>query len=227
MHKKNDKQLVKSYRPISLLPIFGKIVEKIIFNKIYHLLEERLLNPNQSGFRQSDSCINQLLAITHEIFEAFDCNPTLEVRSVFLDISKAFDKVWHEGLLFKLRSMGISGELYNLLGNYLSDRFQRVILNGQTSSWRPVNAGIPQGSILGSILFLAYINDLQNELKSFVKLFADDTSLFTIVKDKNESANTLNNDLLLISKWAYDWKMLFNPDPSKCYAPICNCCPNM
>ena len=141
MHKKNDKQLVKSYRPISLLPIFGKIVEKIIFNKIYHLLEERLLNPNQSGFRQSDSCINQLLAITHEIFEAFDCNPTLEVRSVFLDISKAFDKVWHEGLLFKLRSMGISGELYNLLGNYLSDRFQRVILNGQTSSWRPVIAG--------------------------------------------------------------------------------------
>ena len=216
MHNKNDKQLVKNYRPISLLLIFGKISEKIIFNKIYHfLLEERLLNPNQSGFRQSDSCINQLLAITHEIFEAFDCNPTLEVRSVFLDISKAFDKVWHEGLLFKLRSMGISGELYNLLGNYLSDRFQRVILNGQTSSWRPVNAGIPQGSILGSILFLAYINDLQNELKSFVKLFADDTSLFTIVKDKNESANTLNNDLLLISKWAYNWKMLFNPDPSK------------
>ena len=100
MHKKNDKQLVKSYRPISLLPIFGKIVEKIIFNKIYHLLEERLLNPNQSSFRQSDSCINQLLAITHEIFEAFDCNPTLEVRSVFLDISKALDKVWHKGLLF-------------------------------------------------------------------------------------------------------------------------------
>ena len=145
VHKKNDKQLVKNYRPISLLPIFGKIFEKIIFNKIYHfLLEERLLNPNQSGFRQSDSCINQLLAITHEIFEAFDCNPTLEVRSVFLDISKAFDKVWHEGLLFKLRSMGISGELYNLLGNYLSDRFQRVILNGQTSLWRPVIAGVPQ-----------------------------------------------------------------------------------
>ena len=108
VHKKNDKQLVKNYRPISLLPIFGKIFEKIIFNKIYHfLLEERLLNPNQSGFRQSDSCINQLLAITHEIFEAFDCNPTLEVRSVFLDISKAFDKVWHEGLLFKVRSMGV------------------------------------------------------------------------------------------------------------------------
>ena len=215
-HKKNDKQLVNNYRPISLLPIFGKIFEKIIFNKIYHfLLEEKLLNPNQSGFRPSDSCINQLLAITHEIFEAFDCNPSHEVRSVFLDISKAFDKVWHEGLLYKIKSMGITGELYKLLENYLSDRFQRVILNGQSSSWRPVLAGVPQGSILGPLLFLIYINDLPDNLKSNAKLFADDTSLFTIVKDKNESTNTLNNDLSLISKWAYNWKMLFNPDPSK------------
>ena len=93
-HTKNDKQLVNNYRPISLLPIFGKIFEKIIFNQIYiFLLEEKLLNQNQSGFRPSDSCINQLLAITHDIFEAFDVNPSLEVRSVFLDISKAFDKV--------------------------------------------------------------------------------------------------------------------------------------
>ena len=103
--------------------------------------------------------------------------------------------------------MGISGELYNLLGNYLSGRFQRV-----TSG---VIAGVPQLSMLGPLLFLVYINDLPSELKSSIKLFADDTSLFTIVKDKNESANTLNNDLLLISKWAYNWKMLFNPDPSK------------
>ena len=201
VHKKNDKQLVNNYRPISLLPIFGKILEKVI---IYgFLLEENLLNPNQSGFCPSDSCINQLLAITHEIFEAFDCNPSLEVRAVFLDISKAFHKVWHEGLLYKLKSMGILGELYNLLENYLSGRFQRVILNGKTSSWRPVVAGVPQGSILGSLLFLIYINDLPNELKSNAKLFADDTSLYTIVKDKNESANILNNDLQLISKWGY------------------------
>ena len=163
-------------------------------------MEENLLNPNQSGFRPSDSCINQLLAITHEIFEAFDCNPSLEVRAVFLDISKAFNNVWHEGLLYKLKSMGISGELYNLLENFLSGRFQRVILNGQTSSWRPVLAGVTQGSILGPLLFLIYINDLPNELKSNAKLFADDTSLYTIVKDKNESANILNNNLQLISK---------------------------
>ena len=177
VHKKNDKQLVKNYQSISLLPIFGKNFQKIIFNKIYFLMEEKLLNPNQSGFRPSNSCINQLLAITHEIFDAFDCNPPLEVRSVFLDISKALDKVWHEGLLYKLKSMGISGELYNLLENYLSDRFQRVILNGQFSSWRPILAGVPQGSILGPLLFLIYINDLPNELKSNAKLFADDTSL--------------------------------------------------
>ena len=178
-------------------------------------MEEKLLNTNQSGFLPSESSVNQLLAITHEIFEAFDCNPPLEVRSVFLDISKAFDKVWHKGLLYKLKSLIISGELYNLPENYLSGRFQRVVLNGQTSSWRPVLAGVPQGSIMGPLLFLIYINDLSSELKSNVKLFAVDTSLFTAVKDKNESGNILNNDLQSISTWAYNWKMRFNPDSSK------------
>ena len=139
----------------------------------------------------------------------------LIVIHLFLDISKAFDKVWHEGLLYKLKSMGISVELYNLLENYLSDRFERVLLNGQASSWRPVLAGVPQGSILGPLLFLIYINDLPNELKFNAKLFADDTSLFTIVKDRTESANILSNELSEISKWAYDWKNFFNPDSCK------------
>ena len=139
------------------------------------MFEEKLLNPNQSSFCPSGSCINQLLAITHETFEAFDCTPPLEVRSVFLDISKAFDEFWHE--VYKLKSMGISGKLYNLLGNYLSCRFQRVILNGQHSSYKPILPGAPQGSILGPLLFLFYINELPNELKSNVKLFAGDTSL--------------------------------------------------
>ena len=207
---------MNNYRPISLLPVFGKIFEKIIFNKIYNYLsKENLLNPNQSGFRPSDSCMNQLLAITHEIFEAFDCNPALEVRSVFLDIAKAFDNVWHEGLIYKIKSMGISGELLNLLENYLSDRYQRVVLNGQISSWTPVLAGVPQRSILGPLLFLIYINDLPNELQSNAKLFADDTSLFAVADDKNVCTNILNNDLLTISKWAFNWKMLFNPDPKK------------
>ena len=110
-----------------------KFLKKIIFNRIYNLhLEERILNPDQLCFRLSDSYVDQLIAITYEIFEAFDCNPRLEVRSVFLDISKSVDKVWNEGLLYKLKLVGISGELYNLLENYPSGSFQRVALNGQT-----------------------------------------------------------------------------------------------
>ena len=110
-----------------------KFLKKIIFNRIYNLhLEERILNPDQLCFRLSDSYVDQLIAVTYEIFEAFDCNLRLEVRSVFLDISKSFDKVWNEGLLYKLKLVGISGELYNLLENYPSGSFQRVALNGQT-----------------------------------------------------------------------------------------------
>ena len=110
--------------------------------------------------------------------------------------------------------MGISGKFYNLLG-HLSGRFQRVDFNGQTSSWRPVWSGVPQGSILGPLLFLVYINNLPNESKSSAKLFADHIFLFTVVNNKYESANMLYNDLFLISNWAYNWKMIFNPAPSK------------
>ena len=122
VHKKNNKQLVENYRPTFILLISSN------FNRIYRfLLEEWLLNPNQFGFCSFDFCINQLLAITNEIFQGLDCNAPLEVRSVFLDISKAFDKVWHERLLYKIRTMGISGELYNLLESYFSGRFQRIL----------------------------------------------------------------------------------------------------
>ena len=199
-----------------MLPIFGKIFEKVVFNRICNfLLNERLLDPNQSGFCTSDSCINQLLAITHETFESCDCNPPLEVRSVFLNIFKAFDKIWHKGLFYKLKSMGILGKLYELIENYLSGRFQRVISNGQTSSWRSILVGVPQGSILGPLLSRIYIDDLPNGLKTNAKLIADDTSLFIVVKDKTESANALKNDLSLISKWSFNWKMFFTPDPHK------------
>ena len=106
----------------------------------------------------------------------------------------------------------VSKNLLNLIKHYLTDRFQRVLLNGQCSNWQPVLAGVPQGSILGPFLFLIYINDLLDGLKSNVKLFADDTSLFSVVKNKEESASDLTNDLDTISKWAYSWKISFNPD---------------
>ena len=101
VHKKGDKQLITNYRPVSLLPICGKVFEKIIFNSLFvYLNNNNLLNSNQSGFRPGDSCVNQLISITHDIYKAFDANPSLEVRGVFLDLSKAFDKVWHDGLLY-------------------------------------------------------------------------------------------------------------------------------
>ena len=107
------------------------------------------------------------------------------MRSVFLDISKVFDKVWHKGLLFELSQNGISGNLLGRLSSTLSDRKQRVLLNGQTSEGRNVNAGVPQGSILGPFLFLIYINDLSGELSSKARLFADDTSLFCVTHDRH------------------------------------------
>ena len=145
VHKKEGKNLVKNYRPISLLPIFGKIFEKVIYNSLFEYLKSNdILNKCQSGFLPGDSCISQLLCITHDIYNAFDGNPSLEVRGVFLDISKAFDRVWHEGLLHKLKCYGVEGKLYYVLENYLTDRKQRVVLNGQNSEWADVKAaGVP------------------------------------------------------------------------------------
>ena len=153
------------------------------------------LRRDQSGCCPCDSCIYQLLAITHGIFLSFDSSPSLETRTVFLGISKAFYRVWHYGLLFKLKQNGVSGNLIRLIKSFLSDRVQRVTLNGKTSDWECIRAGVPQGSILGPLFFLTYINDLATNLKSNVKLLVDDTSLFSIVSNPLETANILNKDL--------------------------------
>ena len=187
-----------------------------IFNNIYSYLNgNNLIAKNQSGFRPGDSTTNQLLYLVNEIHQAFENPKSLEVRAIFLDISKAFDKVWHDGLIFKLKQNGVSGSLLMFFQNYLNNRKQSVVLNGSHSSCSTVESGVPQGSVLGPLLFLIYINDLERNIKSNIKFFADDTMLFSIVKDPTISANNLNHDLDIIQQWAYQWKMEFNPDPTK------------
>ena len=158
VHKKEDKTFIINYRPISLLPICDKISERLIYNSLLnYFLRNKLFTLSQSSFLPGDSCIAQLLSILHEIQTTFDETPTRDVRDVFLDISKAFNKAWHDGLIFKLKAYGIEGELLSLLEDYLQNCEQRVVLNGYTSAWRKINSGVPQRSILGPLLFLIYI----------------------------------------------------------------------
>ena len=164
------------------------------------MCENELLSPNQAGFCPGNSTVNQLIAITHQIHVEFEQYPSRETHAVFPDISKAFDKVWHGGLLHKLESNGISGPLLNLIRGFLSERQQRVVLNRKNSDRCHMNAGVPLGSVLGPLFFLVYINDLVDNISSDAKLFADDTSLFTVVYNDEIFATVLNNDLNLIKQ---------------------------
>ena len=204
--------MITNYRPVSLLPICGKIFEKIILDNLYpYIFKNNFIHDKQSGYRRGDSTVKQLLSITHEIYKAFDKGH--EVRAVFLDISKAFDKVWSQGLIFKLKTIGIEGEVLDILSSFLEDRQQRVTLDGEISDWANVEAGVPQGSILGPILFLIYINDLIGVVSSDIRIFADDTFIFQIVKAT--SFAELTKDLEAITRWSVQWKLEFNPTITK------------
>ena len=138
-----------------------------------------------------------------------------EVRIVFCDISKAFDRVYHPGLLHKLEKAGITGPLLMWFNDYLSNRLQRVVIQGGTSSWGRVEAGVPQGSVLGPLLFLIFINDIVNVVRSPIRLFADDTTLFITVNEPAAAAASLNSDLQEIETWAEQWLVVFNPSKTK------------
>ena len=153
--KKEDKSVPSNYRQISLLSQLGKVMERCKHKHIFNYISENsLLTPFQSGFIQGDSTTFQLLHTYHSFLEAVDSGK--EVRVVFCDISKAFDRVWHKGLLHKLACMGISGSLLQWFQSYLSNRRQRVVLNGVESNWANVLAGVLQGSILGPLLFFLF-----------------------------------------------------------------------
>jgi Reverse transcriptase (RNA-dependent DNA polymerase)/Endonuclease-reverse transcriptase len=213
VHKKDSKLDANNYRPISLLCIVGKVMERIINNKLTRFLEtNRLLHNSQFGFRKGRSTIQALLSITQPCESSLN-SPNSAHRVVTLDISAAFDKVWHRGLLSKLESTGIAGPLLNWLQDYLSERYQRVVYSGVPSSWRRVGAGVPQGSILGPTLFLTYINDLPNVLQSPSCVFADDTTIhasFANPAGAQSTTDSINRDLVEAERWGSSWKVSFN-----------------
>lgn len=208
--KKGDLSVVSNYRPISLLNSENKVFERLVFKYLFnHFRDNNLLTSLQSGFLPGDSTVNQLTFLYNTFCQALDSGK--EVRAVFCDISKAFDRVWHSGLIYKLQAAGVTGEVLAWLKNYLKDRKHRVVLPSATSGWKYIQAGVPQGSILGPLLFLLYINDIVTDIDSNIRLFADDTSLFIIVENPTTAANCLNSDLSKISQWASSWLVSFNP----------------
>ena len=215
IHKKDEKSVFGNYRPVSLLNIIAKVTEKIVFKDLFNYIRDfDILTLHQSGFVPNDSTVHQLVYLYHTFCKAL--NDKKDIRIVFCDQSKAFDRVWHCGLLFKLKTIGVTGALLQWFKSYLSNRMQRVVINGKHSGWGLIEAGVPQGSVLGPLLFLIYINDITKGIKSAIKLFADDTSLY-ITFDNNiqEATDQLNNDMSTISEWANQWLVTFNPTKTK------------
>ena len=163
------KQLIKNYFPVWLLPISSKIFQKLIFNQLHIFVEESgLFCSNQSRFRKTDSCVNQHLSIVQKIYYLLMDNLLITCHlwkcAPNFWISKAFDRVWHEGLVYKLKTIGVSDNFLILFQSFLDNRHQRVLFHGQNFLWDLVKVGLLQAPILGPLLFLTYINDLPNNL---------------------------------------------------------------
>ena len=208
IHKDDDRSNAENYRPISITSQIGKTLEKVIRKSIMaHLIANNILSDHQHGFCEGKSCLTNLIEALEDITSMVDDG--MPVDGVFLDFKKAFDKVSHERLLYKLHQMGIQGTLLQWIDNFLSDRSQRVKVNSSYSTWKSVTSGVPQGSVLGPILFIAYINDFPLLLKSYCKMFADDAKLYG--KAENDADNeSIQHDLNRYVTWAKDWLMVFN-----------------
>ena len=206
--QKSDKS---NYRPISILPTLSKICESIIHKRLLdHLLSNKLITKYQAAYIPSDSTAQQLITMIHQIKMAMSSNKI--AHGVFLDVSAAFDAVWHSGLLKKLN---IKVDVLNLFASYLSMRKAVTVVDGKKSTELPVNAGVPQGSRLGPLLFLVYINDIVANLESKPYIFADDCTLICSASSTFETTNILSRDLTKISNWAHTWKINFNAQKSK------------
>ena len=210
--KKGDKHLVCNYRPISLTCIIVKVLERIIFNKFYTLLEShQVLSDAQFGFRVKRSTTSLLLTAVNDW--ALHLNNQLSTHRAFLDFAKAFDSVPHQRLLLKLEAFGVHGSMLKWFSSFLTTRRQRVVINGCFSEWSPVLSGVPQGSILGPLLFILYINDLPSAVSSSRKIFADDVAMYCPVHSAND-CKAFQHDLDLVSTWCSKWQMRLNV--SKC-----------
>ena len=217
LFKGGSKLSITNYRPISLLPIFSKIIEQLMLSRLKSFLERnQIIFEHQYGFQKKKSTTLAVLDLLHNITESFEKKEFCAV--VFLDFAKAFDTVNHDILVDKLESYGIRGVAKNWFKSYLTNSEQLVSINDTLSSKLPVKCGVPQGSVLGPILFLLYINDIANSYNSRSKcfLFADDTSLFSSAKNIHELETTLNEDLCNIQEWLLCNKLSLNVSKSNC-----------
>lgn len=211
--KSGNKNSPHNYRPISLTCICCKLLEHIIASHIYaHLEHNSFFFPQQHGFRKGLSCDTQLLEFTTDLHSNMDAN--LQTDCIFLDFAKAFDCVAHSRLFSKLSALCLDSLTLSWLRNFLSFRQQFTSANSFTSSLCDVTSGVPQGSVLGPLLFLIYINDLPTGISSNLRLFADDCIIYRSIKS-TEDHLVLQNDLILIAKWCDKWQMSLNSTKCK------------